>query len=125
VNTSHAEQIMKSYESSTTTLRSILTHPSLQRDKIEETMDALAEANSEARDVGDLIHSGMDATHEVDDLDVEEELQALVREVVGDEKKRADEEAVNKVRDQLNGLKVPPAVPTPPLAKTEDEKVLA
>ena len=73
---------MKSYESSTVTLREILAHPLLQRDKIDETMEALAAANDDARDVSDAIQMGTTVAQgeTVDDAELEAELQALVNE---------------------------------------------
>ena len=56
--TSTVPQIMKSYESSTATLRAILAHPSLQREKIDETMDAMASANADAKDIDEAIRMG-------------------------------------------------------------------
>ena len=75
---------MKSYESSAATLRAILAHPLLQREKIDETMDALAAANADAREVDDAIQIGADLAHGevvVDDSELEAELAALVSEV--------------------------------------------
>jgi charged multivesicular body protein 7 len=72
---------MKSYESSTATLRVILSHPSLQRDKIEETMDAMFSATQDAKDVDETIHSAGDMGYlSVDEDELEEELKALVQE---------------------------------------------
>ena len=77
-------KIMKSYDTSAITLRTILAHPSLQRDSIDKTMDALAEANLDAREVDDAVRMGgdvalgMDGT--VDDDELEAELKALVEE---------------------------------------------
>src|ERR1700734_3706878 len=75
---------MKSYESSAVTLRAILAHPSLQRDSIDKTMDALAEANLDAREVDDAVRMssgvalGTDGI--VDDDELEAEWKALVEE---------------------------------------------
>ena len=44
---------MKQYESSTATLREILSDPSLQHDKVEETMDAMAEASAQHKEIDD------------------------------------------------------------------------
>ncbi|OBZ75418.1 hypothetical protein A0H81_04292 [Grifola frondosa] len=76
-------EIMKSYESSTATLRAILAHPSLQRDKIDETMDAMASANADAREVDDAIRMGADMAQMetgIDESELEAELAALVKE---------------------------------------------
>jgi charged multivesicular body protein 7 len=73
---------MKSYASSTTTLRAILAHSSLAHENINKTMDALADANRDANEVDDAIRiSGNVALGvAIDDDEIEEELKALVRE---------------------------------------------
>ena len=75
-------QIMNSYESSTATLKAILAHPSLQRSSIDKTMEALAEANAEAKEVDDAIRIGGEVGigDDINDEEVEEEWKALVRE---------------------------------------------
>ena len=77
-------KIMKSYDSSAITLRTILAHPSLQRDSIDKTMDALAEANLDAREVDDAVRVGGDVALGtdgiVDDDELEAEWKALVEE---------------------------------------------
>ncbi|OAX38935.1 hypothetical protein K503DRAFT_122340 [Rhizopogon vinicolor AM-OR11-026] len=97
-------EIMKTYESSTATLKAILSHPSLQRDKIEETMDALATSTADAREIDDAIRMGGDmaaAEAGIDDTELEAELNALVEET---EKERA--EAVEQaVSEKLRGIK--------------------
>jgi charged multivesicular body protein 7 len=73
---------MKLYESSTVTLRAVLAHPSLQRDKIDETMEAMADATADAQDVDDAIREGgMIVRNEIDEGALEAELKALVEEV--------------------------------------------
>lgn len=74
---------MKTYESSTTTLRAILAHSSLKRENIDRTMDALAEANQDAREVDNAIRIGGDMAlgPEMADEEFEEEWKALVKEV--------------------------------------------
>ncbi|KAG1782619.1 Snf7-domain-containing protein [Suillus placidus] len=98
-------EIMKTYESSTATLKAILSHPSLQRDKIEETMDALATSTADAREIDDAIRLGgnmaaVDAG--IDDTELEAELNALVEEA---EKERA-EAAEQVVVEKLHGIDV-------------------
>lgn len=74
-------EIMNSYESSTATLKAILAHPSLQRSSIDKTMEALAEANEEAKEVDDAIRIGGEVgIGDVNDDEVEEEWKALIRE---------------------------------------------
>ena len=75
---------MRAYESSAATLRNILAHPLLQREKIDETMEALEVANADARDVNDAIRLGAETLQEdigIDDSELEAELQALADEV--------------------------------------------
>ncbi|OCH92214.1 hypothetical protein OBBRIDRAFT_818381 [Obba rivulosa] len=90
-------EIMRSYESSTATLRAILAHPLLQREKIDETMDAMGSANTDAQEVDDAIRLGgqmAQADANIDEAELEEELQALVRESEAEqaEKARAEHE---------------------------------
>lgn len=77
-------KIMKSYDLSAITLRTILAHPSLQRDSIDKTMDALAEANLNAREVDDAVRMSGDVALGtdgiVDDDELEAEWRALVEE---------------------------------------------
>ncbi|KAI0670392.1 Snf7-domain-containing protein [Trametes maxima] len=107
-------EIMKSYQSSTATLREILSHPLLQRDKIDETMDAMASANADAREVDDAIQLGADmaqADRAVDDDELEAELAALVKDV----EREKDEAAAQAQRERLaaGGLNVPEHPPSP------------
>lgn len=92
---------MKAYESSTATLRALLAHSSLQRDAVERTFEALADANADARELDDAVRSGMDlavgvSTSAVDDEDdINAELAALV----------AEAEAEAAVREKVNALR--------------------
>ncbi|KAJ7595707.1 Snf7-domain-containing protein [Mycena floridula] len=90
-------EIISTFQSSTATLKKILAHPSLQRDEIDRTMDALADANADAKEVDDAVRLGADAALEIDDTDINEQLEALILE----------EES--NTRDKLDAL---PAVPT-------------
>ncbi|KAH9951971.1 hypothetical protein B0H21DRAFT_7245 [Amylocystis lapponica] len=116
-------EIMKFYESSTVTLRTILAHPSLQREKIDETMDAMASANADAKDIDDAVRMGADmaqADAGLDEADLEDELQALIKEDEREkadraraEAKRWDEETRRAQEEQLNAgeLRVPSRAP--------------
>src|SRR5260221_14153962 len=94
---------MESYKTSATTLRVILAHPSLQRSKIDETMEALAEANADASEVDEAIRVGADVAigieGMVDEAELEEEWKAIVKEV---EAEKEEEEGVK--RRKLEGL---------------------
>lgn len=102
---------MKTYEKSTATLQAILSHPSLRREKIDETMDALAAANANAREVDEAIKIGGDIaaaeTGVVDDADLEDELSELVKEAEREKAEAAGRTAV----DRLSEVKAPTQTP--------------
>ena len=103
---------MKLYESSTITLRTILSHPSLQRDKIEETMDALHSATEDAKDVDLTIRLAGEVEQAaiIDDDEIELELRALVGDAEK-EKLAVQEQAAledsKRVEERLGGVNVP------------------
>ncbi len=85
---------MKAYESSTVTLRALLSHPSIQRDAMERTFDALADANADARELGEAVRSGMDLAVGVavlpdDEDEIKAELAALEAEAIAEARARA------------------------------------
>jgi len=80
---------MKVYESSTTTLRALLAHPLLQRDAVERTFDALADANADAQELDEVVRSGMDVAVGVavspdNEDEIEAELAALQAEAIAE-----------------------------------------
>ena len=80
---------MKTYESSSATLRALLAHPSLQRDAVERTFDALADANADAQELDEAVRSGMDVALGVDvspddEDEIKAELAALEAEAKAD-----------------------------------------
>jgi charged multivesicular body protein 7 len=96
---------MKTYESSTVTLRTMLSHPSIQRDKIDETMEAMAQASEDARDVQEAMKVGGDVAlgvGDIDDAELEGELRLLVGEI---EQEQEEQEGVEK----LAGVAATPA----------------
>ncbi|KIJ16763.1 hypothetical protein PAXINDRAFT_75026 [Paxillus involutus ATCC 200175] len=103
-------EIMKTYEKSTAVLQAILSHPSLHCEKIDETMDALAAANANAREVDEAIRIGGDiaATEAgVIDADLDDELNELVKEVEREEAEASERAAL----DRLHEVKVPVRTP--------------
>ncbi|THH17529.1 hypothetical protein EW146_g3303 [Bondarzewia mesenterica] len=95
-------EIMKSYESSTATLRTLLAHPSLQRESMDKTFDALAAATADARDVDDSIRIGgeiarTEAGVEVGDEELEEELARLVEEGERERMEKLEGEKLEKM----------------------------
>ena len=107
---------MKSYELSTVTLRAILAHPSLQREKVDETMEAMASANADAKDIDEAIRIGFDVAQTepgIDDADLEAELAALVKEVTDEKtaKMEARTEKEKQAKLVADKLKAPSHVP--------------
>ena len=107
---------MKLYESSTVTLRTILSHPSLQRDKIDETMDALHSATEDAKDVDLTIRLAGEAEQATinDDDEIDREFRALVQDAE-DEKRAAKERAaleeLKRLEERLADVKTPADAP--------------
>ena len=107
---------MKLYESSAVTLRTILSHPSLQREKIDETMDALHSATQDAKDVDLTIRLAGEAEQAtvIDDDEIERELRALVQDAEDEKlaaKERAALEDSKRLEERLADAKTPTDVP--------------
>jgi charged multivesicular body protein 7 len=86
---------VKTYESSTATLRALLADPSLQRDSVERTFNALADANADARELDEAVRSGMDMALGVDvspddEDDIKAELAALEAEAKAEARIKED-----------------------------------
>lgn len=79
-------KILRNYESSTSTLRGILSDPSLHRTNIDKTIDALAEANYAAQEVDSAIRIGGDVALgvDVDEEGLEDEWRTLVQDIGAD-----------------------------------------
>lgn len=121
---------MKSYESSTATLRAILSHDLLQREKIDETMDAMASANADAKDIDEAIRTGVSMAQVeagIDDAELEAELAALAQEVEDEKKAAAAAEDERETRAKLAAveLNAPGGIPVindVPATRTGREK---
>lgn len=106
---------MRSYESSTVTLRAILAHPSLERASIDATMDALAEANADAREIDDAVRLGGDIALGVDEGVDEDQLEAELRALVPEAEvaaKQATESQNLEKRLQTQRMQVPGEIPS-------------
>ncbi|KZT26511.1 hypothetical protein NEOLEDRAFT_1177512 [Neolentinus lepideus HHB14362 ss-1] len=93
-------EIMRSFETSTATLKSILSHPSLQREKIDETMDVMAAATADAQEVDAAIRLGGDMVQAelgVDEDELEKELEQMARDA---QLEQAEAEGRRKVEDR-------------------------
>jgi len=107
---------MKLYETSAVTLRTILSHPSLQRDKIDETMDALHTATEDAKDVDLTIRLAGEAEQAtiIDDDEIERELRVLVQDAEAEKlaaKERAALDDSKRLEGRLGGVNTPTDVP--------------
>ena len=107
---------MKLYESSTVTLRTILSHPSLQRNKIDETMDALHNATEDAKDIDLTIRLAGEAEQAgiIDDDEIEREFRALLQDAENEKlvaQERVALEDAKGLERRLEEAKVPKDVP--------------
>ncbi|QRV85940.1 vacuolar-sorting protein SNF7 [Ceratobasidium sp. AG-Ba] len=110
--------IMKAYETSTATLKGLLADPRLRRERVDQTMDNMAEALADHKEIEDAIALDGALSDPAEDEDLAKELQALVEESERENKEaqvtkeaeleRAREE---KVAANLEGLKL--RTPTP------------
>lgn len=89
---------MAAYETSNSTLRTLLANPLLDKDRVEQTTERLAETLADQREIDDAIRLGgavaVGTVDEMDEGELESELQALVEEEkertrVAEEKERA------------------------------------
>ena len=124
---------MKLYESSAVTLRTILSHPSLQREKIDETMDALHSATQDAKDVDLTIRLAGEAEQAtvIDDDEIERELRALVQDAETEKlavNERAALEDSKRLEERLGEVNTPADLPEvlgePRLASPVEEGVV-
>jgi charged multivesicular body protein 7 len=93
---------VKTYESSTAALRALLADPSLQRDAVERTLDALADANADAQELDEAVRSGMDVALGVDvspddEDEIKAELAALEAEAKADARIKEEEDTQQPV----------------------------
>ncbi|KAJ9113220.1 hypothetical protein QFC22_006059 [Naganishia vaughanmartiniae] len=103
-------EIMKVYEASTATLTTVLSHPSLQRDHIDSTMDALAETMADQQEIDDAIQSGGQLAvsaaglEEADEDALQKELEGLVIEREEEEVKVKQLEEQKQEREMAERL---------------------
>lgn len=123
---------MRAYETSTATLKSVLSHPSLQRDHIDTTMDALAETMADQQEIDDAIQSGgqlaVSASGlEVDDDELAKELEGLVKErdeeVKEEQKAKEAEDQERELAQRMAALKSHGE--TPPVSKSPKSETAA
>ncbi|KAK0210854.1 Snf7-domain-containing protein [Desarmillaria ectypa] len=89
-------QIIESYAQSTSTLRAILSHPLLQRESIEQTMEAMADANADAKEIDEALRVGGDIAVGANEVFDEDELQAELNELIQESKEEEDVKALEE-----------------------------
>jgi charged multivesicular body protein 7 len=71
---------MKAYETSTATLKELLADPRLQREHIDQTMESMADALADHKEVEEAIALGGVPSDPTEDDELARELQQLVEE---------------------------------------------
>lgn len=91
--------VLSAYSSATASLKSLLSHPSLQRDNVENTMEALQDALADQKEIEEIITEGGTAAAGQDlvEDEIQEELKAMEEEA---RKEKEKDEAVRKVREE-------------------------
>ncbi|KAG8904513.1 hypothetical protein FRB99_001646, partial [Tulasnella sp. 403] len=106
--------IMKAYDTSAKTLRSVLKHPLLQMSSIEQTMENMSEALADHKEIEDAISLGNEDAQraagvvEPDESELADELAALVEEQVQEQR---EQEAVRKAQEDKAKVDKIPSLP--------------
>lgn len=73
-------RIMKAYETSTFTLRSLISHPALKRETVGGVLDGMGDAREDRKEVEGVITSGVEVEVEgIDEGELELEFEVLLR----------------------------------------------
>ncbi|KAH7094026.1 hypothetical protein BKA62DRAFT_721422 [Auriculariales sp. MPI-PUGE-AT-0066] len=118
-------EIIQAYETSTRTLRTALARPELQRERVDATLENMAEALADQREIDDAIRAGeaVAVGEQVDDDELASELAALAKEAhaeqEADERKQKEHEEKEKEERQ----KVEARQKEAEQAKEDDEMV--
>ncbi|KAH7341142.1 hypothetical protein B0J17DRAFT_654403 [Rhizoctonia solani] len=113
--------IMKAYETSTDTLKQLLADPRLQRERIDQTMESMADALADHKEVEEAIALGAVPSDPTEDDELARELQQLVEENEREsQEQEAERQREEKVIADLEGLTV--HTPKPAAEKERDER---
>ncbi|KAK0554402.1 hypothetical protein OC846_002134 [Tilletia horrida] len=94
-------EIMQAYNTSTSTLKALLSHPSLQLDKVDDTMAALSDAMADHAELDEAVRTGEQgliaagsgvAGGEIDEDELRRELEALEMESIKEQQERRQEQ---------------------------------
>ncbi|EPQ32388.1 uncharacterized protein PFL1_00584 [Pseudozyma flocculosa PF-1] len=97
-------EIMQAYETSASTLKSLMAHPSLQHERVDETMAALSDTLADHAEIEQAIQLGGESARaaagveEVEDAELEQEMEMLAREKEREE--REEEERRKKEEEE-------------------------
>lgn len=87
---------MRAYELSTSTLKGLLAHPSLQHDRVQDTMEQLSDTLADHAEIDGALQAGGEdmrravGVEEIDDKELEEELEMLAKQKEIEEKEEAE-----------------------------------
>jgi charged multivesicular body protein 7 len=103
-------QIMQMYSTASSTLRDLLSHPSLQMENVDKTLSEMSDALAEQAEINSAIEAGAEDARraamryddeEVDEKELEDELERLVSErKKEEEEQREREERETKLREE-------------------------
>lgn len=91
--------VLSAYSSATASLKSLLNHPSLQRENVENTMDALQDALADQKEIEDIVAEGGKAAagHDAMEDEIQDELKALEDEA---RREKEAEKAAHALREK-------------------------
>ncbi|KIJ44706.1 hypothetical protein M422DRAFT_251686, partial [Sphaerobolus stellatus SS14] len=98
-------EIMKAYETSTSTLRNLLAHPSLQRESVETTMAAMEEAAADHAEIDEAIRLGGEGVTAaggivIEDDEIEKEIEKMIEEKEREEAEAKEREAIKQAQEE-------------------------
>ncbi|CAE6535843.1 unnamed protein product [Rhizoctonia solani] len=115
-----ASPIMKAYETSSATLKELLADPRLQREHIDQTMESMADALADHKEVEEAIALGGVPSDPAEDDELARELQQLVEE---NEREAQEQESERKREEKTIADLERLTVHTPqPIAEKEREE---
>ncbi|KAF8308113.1 hypothetical protein DL93DRAFT_2231869 [Clavulina sp. PMI_390] len=124
IETSHGDiQIMKAYETSSSALQDLLSHPSLQAENVEQTMNRLSDALADHKEIEEAISMGGELAVQagqseiIDEAELDSELAVLVKEA--EEERVQPSPQVGEGLPALDGTALPSIPLTGPEPVTE------
>ncbi|KDN40178.1 hypothetical protein K437DRAFT_258766 [Tilletiaria anomala UBC 951] len=94
-------EIVAAYELSATTLKKILSDPSLQVDRVENTMQKLSDAIADQQEIQEMIRSGVPPSGEIDEEEIMKELETLEQDAKSEEPVKRTADTVKPMLPQV------------------------